>query len=194
MSESSIQQAKAQMSSIAEMVAAMNCDYERLEELKDELDELVANVKDAYDERQEALHDGNVEKVGEYTKLEIDATTALREWHEENDEEFEALKEVAGGCEGTDEARQRIEEDPLSLQVRSGWTNPGEKMEAENFEILLCTGGPACRIIGELGQFNEPSRAWIEHQDWFELWQEYHGDDVDYDALLDYCRVFYFGE
>ena len=40
-----------------------------------------------------------------------------------------------------DDARLAIEEDPLSVQVRSGWHSPGEKAESEEFEILLCTGG-----------------------------------------------------
>src|SRR4051812_41106650 len=58
-----------------------------------------------------------------------------------------------------DDARQKIEESVLSVQVRGGWHNPGISQERSNqygdgkpeeYEILLTTGGPALRIIGRL--------------------------------------------
>jgi hypothetical protein len=50
-----------------------------------------------------------------------------------------------------DAAREAIQEDPLSFQVRSGWYQPGsEDNEPEEFELLLSTGGPATRIIGDI--------------------------------------------
>ena len=51
-----------------------------------------------------------------------------------------------------EDAGRRIQEDPLSVLVRSGWHSPGEKMEAAEYEILLSTGGPATRIVGDLDQ------------------------------------------
>jgi hypothetical protein len=75
--------------------------------------------------------------------------------------------------------------------------------EAEEFNILLATGGPAVRIVGELDQ-GEPSRAWLEVQDWFTPWTEYVGttsksdpgmleNQASQDVLLTYARQFYFG-
>ncbi len=93
-----------------------------------------------------------------------------------------------------EEAEQTIQEDPLSVQVRSGWHMPGEKASNEEFEILLCTGGPAVRIIGGLGEWNEPESAKIEHQDWFTAWTDYPLTDEEEEDVLRYCRVFYFGE
>lgn len=52
--------------------------------------------------------------------------------------------------------RQTMEEDPLEILVRSGWHNLNEEAEDEEFEILLCTGGPAVRIVGELN-LGQPS-------------------------------------
>ena len=47
-------------------------------------------------------------------------------------------------------ARATILQDPLSVQVRSGWCSPGSGPGSpEEYEILLATGGPAARIIGE---------------------------------------------
>lgn len=87
-----------------------------------------------------------------------------------------------------DDASEAIDEDPLEVQVRSGWTQPGADFEAEDFAILLCTGGPAVRIRGELSD-GDPSRAWIEYQDWGTPWREYHGSH-DLAALLAYAGHF----
>ena len=87
-------------------------------------------------------------------------------------------------------ARDAILEHPLSVQVRSGWVSPGENMEAFEFEILLSTGGPACRIIGTLDLNNEPCHASLECQGWGTPWMEYFG--ADQETLLAYCREFYY--
>lgn len=146
--------------SIAEMVSALECDYDRLTELREE---------------REALD-----------------TDAEREaWNEENEEEWLELVQAAGECTSREDAEQRIQEDPLSLEVRSGWTVLGDPLEAEEFNILLATGGPAVRIVGELDR-NEPSRAWLEVQDWFTPWTQYIG--ASQDVLLTYAQQFYFGD
>ncbi len=93
-----------------------------------------------------------------------------------------------------DEAREAIQDDPLSVLVRSGWHIPGEEAEPEEFEILLCTGGPAVRIIGALND-GQPTRPRLQYQDWGTPWTEYiipAGDERD--ALETYCQQFYFGE
>ena len=170
---------------IAELVAALDCDYERLEELRDERESLSADVVDA-----DATEAGELEK----------AEAALAEWDEENGEELRELTEAAT-LEGdlqtdADAVRERIQEGPLSVEVRSGWCSPGSEDYAkpEEFNILLSTGGPALRIRGELDEHGTPSRAWLEYQDWGTPWTEYHGEGLDRDALLTYCQQFYFGE
>jgi len=92
-----------------------------------------------------------------------------------------------------DEAREAIQQDALEVTMRSGWVSSGTEMEPVEFQILLCTGGPAVRIRGELTN-GEPSRAWIEHQDWGTPWTELVGAPIEQDTLLTYCRQFYFGE
>jgi hypothetical protein len=148
--------------SIVEMVAALECDYDRLEELRDE--------RDAHD----------------------DGPAAWAAENPDESEELTALESAAGECSDTDEARQRIEEDALSVEVRSGWHSPGDDAPAEEFCILLATGGPAVRIRGELNEYREPCRAWLEVQDWYKPWTQYHG--IEQDALLAYAQCFYFGE
>ena len=98
----------------------------------------------------------------------------------------------------TDEEREQAEtaisEDPLSLQVRSGWYEPGGNSDPEEFEILLCTGGPAARIIGELNKYQEPEKVVIEGQDWFTPWLAISMTEEEEEKVLTYCKQFYFGE
>lgn len=159
---------KSAMSSIADMVAALECDYDRLAELR----ELAAEVKEHLDAGNDpAYYDMTADDKAELTELE----------------------EAAGDCESREDAEQRIQEDPLSIEVRTGWYAPvGSNSHAEEFQILLSTGGPATRIMGELNEHGEPTRAWIQAQDWFKPWTDYIGGDQE--TLLTYCRCFYFGE
>ena len=107
----------------------------------------------------------------------------------------EATEEERESYHDEDEARQALDEDPLSVEVRSDWHTPGGDSEETEYTILLCTGGPAVRIIGDLGPHNEPDSAKIEYQDWFTPWVEYTDSTTDEDnALLTYARHFYFGE
>lgn len=149
--------------SIAEMVACLQADRERLEDLRDE----------------RLTHDRGV--TG---------------WDEENPEDAEELAGLIeavtldGAEQDEEQARTRIEEDALSVSV-FGERVDG-KWQANSFEILLATGGPAVRIMGKLDEHGEPDRAWLEVQDWFKPWTEY--TPADSDILLAYCRCFYFGE
>ena len=106
-----------------------------------------------------------------------------------------------------DEAQPRIHEDALSVQVRTDWHTPStERTDPAEFEILLCTGGPAVRLVGDLDQYAEPYHARIEHQDWGTPWTEYrpHFDpdpatitgelNAYQETLLAYARQFWFGE
>jgi hypothetical protein len=113
-------------------------------------------------------------------------------WNAEYAQELAELVAAAGECESRENAEQRIQEDPLSIEVRSGWTTLDQPLQAEEFNILLGTGGPAVRIVGELDMDREPTRAWLEVQDWFLPWTRYHQADVN--VLLAYCRQFYFGD
>lgn len=183
------QQAVAQLESIKEMVAALECDYDRLEELRDERDDWEPPTDEEIEER--AASGG--------TKLSMS-------WAEQNPDDAAELAELEKACTidgqtfpDADAARERIQEDALSVQVRYGWITPGASEDMlkdgpEEFEILLCTGGPACRIIGDLDEHCQPTRARLQHQDWGTSWQDWIVTGSDYDALMTYCGCFYFGE
>lgn len=94
-------------------------------------------------------------------------------------EEIESEKERE---EKTEEAREAITEDAL------------EAGKLNQYFILLCTGGPAVRIVGNLDDHNEPETARLEYQDWGTPWTAYPCRSDDEDALLEYARYYYFGE
>lgn len=202
---------KPTLANLREMVAALKCDYCRLQDLRDEHTTLVEALADARileeDDRKALSAYGTVaaedeqEAAGLAKALEDDglavnaADNALDDWDEDNKEELAELEAAAmpcgNACSSTDDAEQMIHEDPLSVEVRSDWTTPGGEMTAGEFQILLSTGGPATRIMGELDDHGEPYRAWLEVQDWFKPWTEYHEAD-DREVCLAYARCFVF--
>jgi hypothetical protein len=89
-----------------------------------------------------------------------------------------------------------MREAALSVEVRSGWREPGDgaSMDPEEFRILPTGSGPALRIKGELNH-GVPSRCWLEHQDWGTPWtftRAKHEREVE--ALRWFCGLFWFGE
>ncbi len=92
-------------------------------------------------------------------------------------------------------ARQATDEDPLSVEVRSDWHTPGEgDNKPSEYNILLCTGGPACRITGDLDEHGQPESAHLQHQDWFTPWENLGMSTEEEALLLFYAQQFYFGE
>lgn len=92
---------------------------------------------------------------------------------------------------------QYAQEMPLTVMVRSDWQPIGGSFQAQEFEILLSTGGSACRIIGELDRgsvaWQSGCRPILQHQDWFKPWVE-SSYGIDTNALLWFCEQFYYGE
>lgn len=85
-----------------------------------------------------------------------------------------------------------ITEDALEVAVRSYWTDPASKLEPSEFMILLCTGGPAVRIVGDLDEYFQPCNARLEYQDWGTQWTTWHPTTSD--TLCQYAAYFSFGE
>ena len=154
------QQAATQYSSIVAMLDAIKCDYDRLTELTEEREELV----------------------------ELGTHEELTEWDRENDEALAELTEAAGEYTSQEDAIAALYDSPLEVLVRSGWAGVGEELEAEEFMILLCTGGPAVRIKGEL-EGGEVTRAWMEYQDWNTPWAHYIGPSQS--TLIEFAQYFF---
>lgn len=175
--ESLLATGRAAYAAIADMVAALNCDYDRLRELRQEYKSLTEAIAES-----------------EYGEERRQNEQALAEWMLDYNDEYQELAAQAGDCEDRDEAQERIQEDALSVEVRSDWHAPGDKenVSPSEFRILLATGGPAVQIRGELSEHGDPCSAWLEVQDWGTPWTRYY--DASEDVLLAYAQWFYFSE
>lgn len=80
---------------------------------------------------------------------------------------LESLKPLSTFSDTLERIEDYAREMPLSVLVRSGWYAPGEPApDAAEFELLLSTGGPACRIIGAVCN-DSPVDPILQWQDWF---------------------------
>lgn len=165
------------LETIKEHIACLEADRDRLQELRDERDSWLANDGGDEDEQNRTIEDWKKEFSDDAEEL-ADLEKAVTVEGEELDE---------------DSIRQRIEESPLSVEVRTDWYQPGQSAEPGEYCILLSTGGPALRIIGDLDQ-GQPVSARLEYQDWFTPWTEKITTGDDHAALLRWAQVFYFGE
>lgn len=164
------QQAAAQYASIAALVSAYNLDWDQYESLLD----------------LRAAHE--IDMAGEDDPKPFNVA-----YPDEAEElaEFENARDDTE-CDSQESVQDRIQEMPLEICVRSGWVRSQEDMQPEEFMILLCTGGPAVRIMGELDHNNSVYSAWIEYQDWGTPWTQYF--NADQSTLIEFCNHFYFGE
>src|SRR3989304_6462065 len=87
----------------------------------------------------------DTERAEEQAKAQLEGIRELVEAFEKAD--------TTGTWEERDEVQQAIEEDALSVEVRSAWHEIDGDSDPGEYCILLCTGGPAVRIIGRLGAF-----------------------------------------
>ena len=99
----------------------------------------------------------------------------------------EVLKRVNSNNEKvSEEAREEIVNN--ALEVATGKDFDG----TETYMILLSTGGPATRIIGELDEHGQPTTATFQFQDWFLPWTEAQLSQEEKQTLIKYAEFFYF--
>ena len=84
------------------------------------------------------------------------------------------------GCTGEDDIHEEIIEDPVSVETH------------KSYEIMLCWGGPAVRIVGNLDKHTQPETAALQYQDWFTPWTNYPLNNVETDTLIAYASEFCF--
>lgn len=110
-------------------------------------------------------------------------------------EEMIAAFNAAQDNDERENAERTIDESVLSVLVRNGWRDPShqtpEDVDAEEYEILLSTGGPALRVWGKLNGHAEPRSAELQMQDWRTPWTRYPTPEA---LLLEFAQRFYFGE
>ena len=88
-----------------------------------------------------------------------------------------------------DAARDNL---PLSVETRSAWHGVGVKLEAAEWRILLCTGGPHVELRGDLDSHGEAAGATIYASGWFIELEPVHVFGDDQAALNWFANLFYY--
>ncbi len=133
----------------------------------------------------------------------ITALTAVEEEESQIDTTIFKTERATILYDGEEQCREDlieiIDNMPLAIQVRDGWYVPGERNETYNkipleFEILLSTGCPACRLIGKFDDLTQPDTVQIQYEDWFTPWIDLEISKEDEEILIQFCNHFYFRE
>jgi len=148
-------QAELKLEDLVRFAAALDLDWGRLEELRD-----------AYD--NEGYTDQCETEEGAKASWAID--------NPDDAQELAELEKIAEDFDDEEDVQRQVDEFPIDISVRSGWQGLGEKLEAEEYSILLCTGGPAVRITGDFDRWGTPHTAKLEYQDWYTQWTELYID------------------
>jgi hypothetical protein len=154
--------ALAQYRSICLMLEAVNFDYNYYSEMSDLADNSMGYSSD-------------------------EGIEGAKEWLQENPKPFDDI-------DNADDAADHLREDALEVLVRTDWHYYGSTdiQTPTEFCILLCTGGPAVRIIGELDEDGSPMRAWLEYQDWGTPWTHLYIEGSN--AILCRYASYYLGD
>ena len=174
--------AEAELSEITALLAAEDMDWERWEEAKEEMSNVHSDIEESREEIRTTVVTDELNKLNEALSALLATEDALRQ----ELAEFDCIRK---DYESQDDVATAISEYPLSIEVSSGWTLLSEELVPEKFCILLQTGGPAVRIIGDLDEYREPDRAWLEYQDWGTPWKTFVSSS---NAPLYFVRKFLF--
>ena len=106
-------------------------------------------------EREDKLADAKRQGQAQFDSIKemVEALNAAENGNDRYGSEHDAAIEAI--------AIEAITQDALSVEVRSGWHVPGDADGAkpDEYAILLCTGGPAVRIVGKLSDYCQPETA-----------------------------------
>lgn len=178
---------------IHRLMAALEVDFDQLEELKDFMQDLREDLAEVQEELDAVLNTINAEAEDEEKELQLDVYCSLNELAADvtdkiraAEDELAKLQAIAGDFTDSDDVATELHNYPLSIDVRSGWTPVGGQLEAAEYSILLTTGGPAARIWGELDDDGTPTSARMEAQDWGTPWTDVYTDYDD--ALLEFAQ------
>ena len=105
--------------------------------------------------------------------------------------QLQSITEMVGTLRAAIEDDASLEEAVEAIQADALDVDKGT---VDEYTILLCTGGPAVRIIGILSQYAEPDSARIEYQDWGTPWTDFPLTSEEEAIVLEYAQQFYYGE
>lgn len=177
-----VRAAQGELNEITALLAAEDMDWGRWDDAQEELSDIYSDIREYREKIRTTVDKNELQELNETLLVLLDAEETLRQ-------ELAEFDGIRKGCESPDEVLSLVYEYPLSIEVRSGWVLSSEELVPEHFCILLQTGGPAVRIVGDLNEHGDPDRAWIEYQDWGTPWETFMSGG---DAPLRFAQKFVF--
>lgn len=104
--------------------------------------------------------------------------------------QYNCIVELLAAAQDAEDPADELRQLPLSVTTRSAWGSAGSPLLPAEYELLLCTGGPAVRVTGDLDDDFEPVTATMQHQDWGTPWTDFH--TADESKLLAFSSHFYY--
>ncbi len=186
-----------------DVLACADNGQERLEELRAERAALVEALTDAEQTLASEIV-GSTQGIAAKRRRRNEERSAAKQdliaFDESEDGQELAKLESLADCDGfgdEDAARRIIDERPLSVEVRSDWIPAGDMSQSGHepveYCILLGTGGPASRIVGDLENC-QPKNAIYQHQDWGKPWTAAQLSSDEEETLREWAAQFYFGD
>jgi len=138
-------------------------------------------------------------------QLKTDAARNARAWLDTLARHYAAYRQLEGGdaeavtVDGDEYTESfalldRMQELPLSVEVRSGWHSPGAAGEPLEFRIVLTCGGPGCEVIGEIDGHGEAAAPRIYASEMGAGHFEVTPAGEECEALEWFCSLFSPGE
>lgn len=104
--------------------------------------------------------------------------------------QYNSIVELLAAAQDAEDTAEELYNTPLSVATRSAWRAAGPPLLPTEYELLLCTGGPAVRVTGDLDDNFEPITATMKYQDWGTPWTDFH--TADESKLLAFASYFYY--
>jgi hypothetical protein len=103
-----------------------------------------------------------------------------------------SLAADAGDDELIASVQDQLIDMPLFVCVRDGFPAVVIGGEPTQCEILLCTGGPTCRVLVQVGSDGDATHVMLQTQDWYQPWRDVEIGESDRQALMYFARQFWY--
>lgn len=108
-------------------------------------------------------------------------------------DEIQRLSDLLDADPDNDDLQDELRDLALTQEVRSTWTSMDQDLEPDEYRLLLCTGGPAVQVVGQLDSAGDPCTATLQHQDWGTPWADVNLTRPETELLVWFAQTFYWG-
>jgi hypothetical protein len=108
-------------------------------------------------------------------------------------DEIQRLSNLLDADPDNDDLQEELRGLALCQDVRTDWQSIGQDLEPTQYRLLLCTGGPAVQVVGDLDEAGDPCTARLQRQDWLTPWEDVTLTEPEEEMLIWFAQSFYWG-